>query len=536
MFRKTRTKHNNFFDSLEEDIKMRGKLESSTLKKATKVLMLLGTTVALFANASSHREAPQISAMPRVDGTDLYMFRSYEPGREGFVTLLANYLPLQDAYGGPNYFDLEKKARYEIHIDNDGDAREDITFRFRISDIINDSLKVNAGGELVSVPLKNIGPIGPTKNDVGNVVSRQTYRLDMIRGDRRFGRRDRVRGVDGTRRFLKPADYIGTKSIANYETYAKDHIYDVNIPGCGQGRVFVGQRKEGFVVNLGEIFDLINLNPLGPVDARPNTIAGKNITTLALEIPVDCLTAGDEDVIGAWTTASIPQARIINPRPNFDRGFDATIEGGPFVQVSRLGMPLVNEVIIGLKDKDRFNASHPRRDSQFATYVTNPALPELINLLFGKIVAPTLDTIAPTNFPRQDLVATFLTGFSILNQPKNVVPSEMLRLNTAVPELPTRADLQSPFGVAGDDLAGFPNGRRPGDDVVDVSLRVAMGALCFPIPVGGQATDLGLCNPSDAAVGNAPLTDGAAISAADFDIAFPYLLSPIPGAFSQVNN
>ncbi len=515
---------------------MRGYKNKAAVKKAAKALMLLGTGVAIFANASSHREAPQISAMPRVDGTDFYMFRSYEPGRENFVTILANYLPLQDAYGGPNYFDLEKKARYEIHIDNDGDAREDITFRFQISDVINDDLKVNAGGELVSVPLKNIDAIGPNKEDVGNVVSRQTYRLDMIQGDRRFGRRDRIRGLDGSRTFLKPVDNIGNKSIPEYESYARDHIYDVNIPGCGQGRVFVGQRKEGFVVNLGEIFDLVNLNPLGPVDARPNTIDDKNITTFALEIPVSCLTSSNDDVIGGWTTASIPQARIINPRPNFDRGFDATIEGGPFVQVSRLGMPLVNEVVIGLKDKDRFNASQPRNDGQFATYVTNPALPELINILFGKAVAPNLDTIAPTNFPRNDLVATFLTGFSILNQPKNVVASEMLRLNTAVPALPTRADLQSTFGVAGDDLAGFPNGRRPGDDVVDISLRVAMGALCYPIPVGGQATDLGLCTPDDAVVGNAPLTDGAAVSAADFDTVFPYLVSPIPGAISLPSN
>jgi len=272
--------------------------------------------------------------------------------------------------------------------------------------------------------------------------------------------------------------------------------------------VFVGQRKEGFVVNLGEIFDLVHLNPLGPVDGEANTIDDKNITTLALELPVACLTRGSDPVIGAWTTASIPQARLINPRPNFDRNLPSKLEGGAFVQVSRLGMPLVNEVVIGLKDKDRFNTSEPKDDSQFATYVTNPTLPELLEILFaGTAVAPNL-------FPRTDLVSAFLTGVDGLNKPVSVQPSEMLRLNTTIAAKPV--DTQANLGVLAGDTAGFPNGRRPGDDVVDIALRVVMGALISDATIAPNNT--------------APLTDGATVSATDFDSVFPYLRAPIPGA------
>ncbi|MCG8537556.1 MAG: DUF4331 domain-containing protein, partial [Pseudomonadales bacterium] len=372
--------------------------------------------------ASSHREAPFITSMPKVDGTDLYMFRSYEPGREDYVTLIANYLPLQDAYGGPNYFDLDQKALYEIHIDNNGDSVEDITFQFGFRDLFK-NLALDIAGESVSVPLKNINSIGPSRDDTANLNVRQEYHIVQVRGDRRRGHRSLVTDArSGNPRFKKPADYIGTKSIADYDRYAADHVYDIAMEGCaGEGRVFVGQRKEPFVVNLGEIFDLVNLDPLGPVDGRPNTIADKNITSIVMEVPIDCLTYGEEPVIGAWTTASVRQARVINPFPDFDRKKPAQYVGGAWTQVSRLGMPLVNEVVIGLKDKDRFNASEPKDDAQFATYVTNPTVPELLEILFpGTAVAPNL-------FPRTDLVAAFLTGVDGLNQPANVKGAEMLR-------------------------------------------------------------------------------------------------------------
>lgn len=467
---------------------------------AAGVILALGLPATV--GASSHREAPMITEIPKVDGTDFYMFSSYEPGREGFVTLIANYVPLQDSYGGPNYFQLDDDALYEIHVDNNGDAAEDITFQFRFQSETK-GITLNIGGEDVAIPLKQAGAIGPGAADTGALNVIETYSVDIVRGDRRTGMRESVtNAADASATFVKPVDNIGEKTIADYAAYSNEHIYDVAIPGCGNGRVFVGQRREGFVVNLGETFDLINTNPLGPVDGEQNTLDDKNITTMALEVPADCLTDGTTPIVGSWTTASLRQARILNPNPVNRPG---AIHGGAFTQVSRLGAPLVNEVVIGLPDKDRFNHSEPVNDSQFATYVTNPTLPALIELLFA---AP-----APTLFPRTDLVAAFLTGVDGLNQPPNVVGSEMLRLNTST--APVAADLQNNLGVIAGDVAGFPNGRRPGDDVVDIALRVVMGVLL---------------DPTDAPAGDLAYTDGAYVDAGFFDTTFPYLKAPLPGS------
>lgn len=272
--------------------------------------------------------------------------------------------------------------------------------------------------------------------------------------------------------------------------------------------------------------------PGGITQAPANDdLQNKNITAISLEIPKTCLTGGDmgNGTIGTWTTASLPQARILNPGASFNK---AEVNGGALTQVSRLGNPLVNELVIGLKDKDGFSSSEPKNDGQFIDYVTHPTLPELLNILFRDAVNTTLgaeiETLAPTNFPRQDLVTAFLTGFAGVNQLKTVTPSEMLRLNTAIAAKPVAE--QSAFGVAGNDLAGFPNGRRPGDDVVDIALRVVMGRLCYPVPVNGEPTDLGLCVPEDASVGNVPFTDGAPVDASMMASSFPYLASPLPGS------
>jgi hypothetical protein len=478
---------------------------------------LAGTTAAL---ASSHREAPFITSAPKVDGTDFYMFRSYEAGRDGYVTLIANYLPLQDSYGGPNYFTLDPDALYEIHIDNNGDAQEDITFQFRFKNNLKD-IQLPIGGKNVSIPLRQAGGITDVNAALSNV--RETYSIDVVRGDRRSGQRQSItNAAGGASTFDKPVDNIGDKTFGGpgaYAAYAAKHIYNVKIPGCGDGRVFVGQRKESFAVDLGKVFDLINLNPLGPVNGGTNIIDDKNITSLIMEVPVSCVATANDPVVGGWTTASMRQARLLsgNPRPGFGTG--ASLQGGAWVQVSRLGMPLVNEVVIGLKDKDKFNASKPKDDGQFADYVTNPTLPALVELLFP--VAK-----APTNFPRTDLVAAFLTGVAGVNQPKNVKASEMLRLNTSIAPTPKAA--QNNLGVVGGDLAGFPNGRRPGDDVVDIELRVAQGLLCVATGAN-DALKVG-CKPGDAPAGSAPITDGALQEAAQFDDKFPYLTTPIPGA------
>ncbi|MDX1799654.1 MAG: DUF4331 domain-containing protein, partial [Marinobacter sp.] len=304
---------------------------------------------------------------------------------------------------------------------------------------------------------------------------------------------------------------IGGKSFSDYAGYADGYIYDIAIPGCStNGRVFVGQRREAFAVNLGEIFDLVNTNPLGARDAEgAGDLADKNVTSFALEVPTSCVTgaaqnSGGDPVIGAWTTASLPQARVLNPAPSAT-GKGATVSGGAYTQVSRLGMPLVNEVVIGLKDKDAFNASEPKDDGQFIDYVTNPTLPELLEVLFG--------VTAPNNFPRTDLIAAFLTGIDSVNQPVGVTPSEMLRLDPAIPV--TAAGSQNDLGVLGGDNAGFPNGRRPVDDVVDISLRVAMGVLV---------------NSTDAPDGQLAYTDGVQLDPTTLRTTFPYLATPLAGS------
>jgi hypothetical protein len=346
--------------------------------------------------------------------------------------------------------------------------------------------------------------------------------MDVVRGTRRGGARTSVSNGSAAG-FDKPVDNIGQKTFPNgYEAYAAQHIHNVNIPGCATaGKVFVGQRKEPFYIAVGKIFDLVNLNPLGPeVGGNNNDLEAKNVSTIALEMPISCLTNGTEPVIGAWTTASMRQARLLNGNPASGIG-QASKGGGAWTQVSRLGMPLVNEVVIGLEDKDRFNASRPTGDAAFADYVTHPTLPALLQTLFPSVTAPT-------NFPRTDLVTVFLRGLPGLNQPNNVVTSEMLRLNTTT--APTDAASQNPLGVAAGDNAGFPNGRRPADDVVDVSLRVAMGALC--VLTGATDTLKVGCRPSDAPSGNLPFTDGVRKTATNYGTAFPYLATPIPGNFN----
>jgi len=443
------------------------------------------------ALASSHREAPLITGTPKLDGADFYMFNSYEPGRSNFVTFVADYLPLQDPYGGPNYFMLETNGVYEISIDNVGDAQDHLTFQFQFWNTYqNIALPIGPAGSQVTngIPLIIAGQIFPGNNSALNVI--EHYSVKMITGPRRTGVAQYLtNAADGTTVFTKPVDDIGTKTIPDYVDYANQYIYNVNIPGCPTpGRLFVGQRKDPFVVNLGETFDLINYNNvLGPVNGEKDSLANKNVTSLILELPKSILTNGVSPVIGAWTTSS--QGPLTN-----------------LVQVSRLGQPLVNEVVIGLKDKDTFNASQPANDAQFANYVEYPTLPALIQILYG-----SAGVVAPTNFPRLDLVEVFLTGIPGLN--KTATAAEYLRLNTSTPAVPIGA--QSNLGVLAGDLAGFPNGRRPGDDVVDMALRVMMGVLL---------------STNDAPSGQLPYTDGAYVDSTYFASTFPYIQPPIPGS------
>ncbi len=446
---------------------------------------------ALHVLASSHREAPMITSSPKLDATDFYMFNSYESNRQDFVTIVANYIPLQDAYGGPNYFQLETNAVYEIHIDNNGNAAEDLTFQFRFGNIFkNISLPIGPAGNqrTNSIPLIQAGQIAAGNDGALNVS--QQYSVNVIRGPRRTGLGTLLTNAsNGSTSFTKPVDNIGNKTIPDYEAYANSYIYTVNIPGSSvPGRLFVGQRKDPFVVNLGETFDLINYsNPLGPVDGAKDSLNDKNVTSLILEIPKSALVASTNGIIAGWTTAS-------------------KVDGTNLVQISRLGQPLVNEVVIGLQDKDKFNASEPSGDPQFIDYVSHPTLPALVELLFG-----AAGVRAPTNFPRTDLITVFLTGVPTLNADGGV--GELLRLNTGIAAVPAAA--QNNLGVIAGDVAGFPNGRRPGDDIVDVALRVVMGKLL---------------SSNDAPSGQLPFTDGATVNAGMFKQVFPYLNTPIPGS------
>ena len=466
------------------------------------------------AMASSHREAPSIAGSPKVDGTDFYMFRSYEPTRQDFVTLIADYQPDQSPYGGPNYFSMDPNALYEIHLDTNGDASEDITFQFRFKNTLRD-IQLPIDDKKVSIPLVQAGQITAPNQATSNL--RESYTVTVVRGDRRTGQAQAITKIDGSTEFDKPTDNIGTKTFGGpggYVAYANQHIYNVNIPGCAvSGRVFVGQRKDPFSVALGPIFDLINLNPLGTTSGGTDSLAGKNVTSLAMEVPIACVTTAGNPIIGGWTTASVRQGQLIANKPKSGHG-TTTLNGGAWAQVSRLGMPLVNEVVIGLKDKDKFNSSKPSGDAQFADYVTNPTLPALVEILYGSAGAK-----APTNFPRNDLVATFLTGITGVNKPKTVVASEMLRLNTSIPA--TASGSQKRLGVIEGDNAGFPNGRRPGDDVVDIALRVVMGKLCT-LSIG--------CVPADAPAGALRFTDGAYLDETMTNASFPFLKTPLPGS------
>lgn len=513
-------------------------------------------TIALLSStalASSHREAPFITKNPKVDGTDFYLFNSYQMNRANFVTMIANFQPLQDAYGGPNYFSMDPEALYELHVDNTGDAIEDLTFQFRFQNTLIQNgrgvqlpISYPDGGMLqtVAIPLINAFPIGEADGGFSRIGPGQgqleTFTVGLVRGPRRGAAAQPVTRMGGGATFEKPIDNIGSKTFpgGSYANYANSFIYDVTIPGCAvPGKIFVGQRKEGFAVNLGTIFDLVNAPAAVITDnslrgAVPNAISTKNVSTIAIEVDKTCLTSmAGGTVIGGWSTASVRQARVINPQGNYQV---PTREGGAWAQVSRLGSPLVNEVVIGLPDKDKFNSSEPKDDvSNFAAYVTNPTLPALIEILFS---AP-----APRLFPRGDLIAAFLTGVTGVNafNGTNTMPAtaEMLRLNTALPA--TANGMQNNLGAlecfqgrtatmgptivlppslggtnTACDPAGFPNGRRPGDDVVDIALRVSMGALL---------------STNDAPAAGVAFHDAVLQDDSDFDAVFPYLKTPNPG-------
>jgi hypothetical protein len=421
--------------------------------------------------ASSHREAPLISQDPAADNTDVYAFVS--PADPGKVTLIANFVPLEAPYGGPNFFKFDDSVLYEIHVDNNADAVEDITFQFRFT---TENRNPNTF-------LYNVGPVG--RIDDPNLIVLQRYSVTRVAGARRSGQAQSL--ASG---LLTAPINVGRSSMPNYPAVAAQAVH-----GIANGvRVFAGPREEGFYVDLARIFDLLQVQSAG-IDGT----AGFNVHSIAIEVPIEQLTRngsrpsspGDSNaVIGVWSTTSRRAVSVLNPgEPPESRG--------EWVQISRLGHPLVNEVVIPRGMKDRFNASEPKDDAQFGAFVTDPEPARLLTALFGLRVPPA---------PRNDLVQVFLTGVPGLNQPAGVRPSEMLRLNVAIP--PNRTN-PNRLGVVGGDLAGYPNGRRVGDDVTDIALTAVSGVL---VPGFGVA-----------------LGDGVNANDAPYLDTFPYLGNPFPG-------
>ena len=433
------------------------------------------------AGASSHREAPAIGDDPAADNTDTYAFVS--PDKPNTVTLIANYIPLEDPAGGPNYYRFDPSVLYEIHVDNDGNARDDVTYQFRFDTRVGNR----------NTFLYNTGPVtSPTDPDL-NV--KQTYTVTRIaRGDRT---------VLGSNLPVPPAN-IGPRSNPTYDAFQ-------GVVDLGGGRqVFAGPRDDPFFVDLGSIFDLGGLRPFNaahliPLATAPGQdgVLNYNTHTIALQVPkTDLLRAPAADgTIGVYASASRRKISVL-------RGDGTTETGGPFVQVSRLGNPLVNEVIIPLGQKDRWNASEPRDDEDFLNRFTNPELAGLVNLLY-----PVLPDAPTSN--RADLVAVLLTGVPGLNFTGDR-KADLLRLNTAI--APTA--MPNPLGALAGDFQGFPNGRRLADDVTDIEVRAV---ACGYGPI--LAAALGLCNLSP----NNVVGDGVDANENAFLSKFPYVAAPNRG-------
>ncbi len=409
---------------------------------------------------SSHREAPEISKDPVADSTDVYAFVS--PDRPDTVTIITNYIPLEDPAGGPNFFEFGDDVRYRINISNTDDIKANVAFEFHFTTEVTNPKTF----------LYNTGPITSLTSPSWNRRQRYSVRL-VSDGD------DDAKVLG--RNLTSPPCNIGPRSTPNYAALAASAIHDLP----GGIKVFAGQRLEGFWVDLGSIFDLGTLRPFEGLHLIPsaaavgvNALRGFNVHTIAIQVPISMLTASGskpsnamsrDAVIGVWATASRRKAHVLDG--------DRTVQTGPFVQVSRLGNPLFNEVVVPMAEKDRWNKRQPRDDAAFAGYVDHPELAGLLPVLYPGVFL----NLAALTASRADLDAVLLTGIpsGIIGGFQNytgATKADILRLNVAIPPAAT----PSALGILGGDLAGFPNGRRVTDNVVTIELRAIAGAT-YPL-------------------------------------------------------
>lgn len=463
---------------------------------------------------SSHREAPEIAKDPVADSADLYAFVSADA--PGMVTILANYVPLQGPAGGPNFFEFGDDVLYQIHIDNNGDGRADITYEFRFKTVIE------VGGTF----LYNVGPITSLNASTWN--RRQFYSVRRV---------DSHPGQHSTATWLAhnvpcPPCNIGPRSTPNYAALAQAAIK--GLPGGG--RVFAGQRADGFYVDLGSIFDLGALRPIQNLHLIPlpsaqavNATKELNVHTIALQLPKTALTRAKHRptdpknpacTIGIWTSASRQRVHFTlhkNGQPD---------NIGPWTQVSRLGNPLFNEVLVPMERKDEWNADRPAGDREYAKGVLHPELARLLPALYPGAF-PNLKALTDSRKPRADLAAILLTGI-----PSGIIPNfqnftghtqaDMLRLNLAIPP----AHSPNNLGVVGGDLAGFPNGRRVFDDIVTIELRAIAGAT-YPL-IDPSFTPDAAVNAVDQGL-TASASDQTAKGTEQYLDHFPYLGHPHSG-------
>ncbi|HMI29970.1 MAG TPA: DUF4331 domain-containing protein [Gaiellaceae bacterium] len=431
-----------------------GERSDRTMRKLAFVLLAAAASAALIvafasrggspsaAEASSHREAPLISEDPSADNTDTYAFRS--PDRPDTVTIISNYIPAEDPAAGPNWYTFSPSARYVLYADKNGDGKPDVTWRFRF---------------------KNRAPVAFLQN------TQQEYTVTRVEGNS-----SRVVGNG----LLTPPDNIGPRSTPNYHALAIAGVHDLN----DGSKVFAGQRDDGFFGDIGAAFDLVAIRSgTGATGGGKDFFAGYAVHSIALQVPLSQLDNGGNHIVGVWSASERLVTKVTLAKWRGRKFLKKTPE---WQQVSRLGEPLINELLIPTELKDKWNASTPDKDKQFAQYYSSPILAKLLNQLY-----PQFGPFQETN--RTDLVSVLLTG---LKEPNlnftGDTQADEIRLNLAI--APTAAvGHGNRLGVLGGDLAGYPNGRRLEDDVIDISERAVGGVLIghsLPLGDGVDANDV----------------------------------------------